>query len=270
MLDLNTNIAALTAEGHLSRTQNSVQSSFQKLSSGLRINSAADDAAGLGIAKSMDAQVQSYTVAQQNAADAINMVQSADGASDQIDSLLTRMRVLAVEAQNGTMSSSDKSNLDAEFQQDLSEIDRVAGDASFNGQPLLAGAQTSVNFQVGIFGTANDTITVNFGGIDTSGLSVSGTSITSANILQTLDTALQTLNTQRSHFGATMNRLQIAQTSTQDTQTNLSAALATIQDVNVASETANLAREQVLAQAGVSVLAQANQSPQLALKLLGG
>ncbi|MBV9947366.1 MAG: flagellin FliC [Myxococcales bacterium] len=270
MLDLNTNVAALTAESYLNRTQNNVQGSFQKLSSGMRINSAADDAAGLGIAKSMNAQVQSYTVAQQNAADAINMVQTADGASDQIGALLTRMRVLAVEAQNGTMSANDKANLDTEFQQDMLEIDRVAGDANFNGQNLLAGAGSTVSFQVGIFGTSNDQITVNFGGVDSSGLGLTGTSVTSAGLLNTLDVALQNLSTTRSHFGATINRLQIAQTATQDTQTNLSAALATIQDVNVAAETANLAREQVLAQAGVSVLSQANQSPQLALKLLGG
>ncbi len=268
MLDLQMNIAALQAEGHLSNTTASVQSSFQKLSSGLRITTAADDAAGLGIAKSMNAQVQSYAVAQQNAADAVNMVQTADGAADQIDSLLTRMRVLAVEAQNGTMSPNDVVNLNDEFTQDLQEIDRVAGDASFNGQPLLAGGVTTVSFQVGIFGTTNDQIEVNFGGIDSSGLQLTGISVTSQNVLQTLDTALQILNTQRATFGATMNRLQDAQTATQETQTNLSSALATIQDVNVAQETANLAREQVLAQAGAAVLAQANQSPQLALKLL--
>jgi flagellin len=268
MLDLRTNVAALSAESHLNVTQTSVQLSFQKLSSGMRINSAADDAAGLGIAKSMNAQVESYTVAQQNAADAINMVQTGDSSADQIGSLVTRMRVLAVESQNGTMSANDQTNLNTEFQQDMQEIDRIAGDATFNGQNLLAGAQVSVGYQVGIFGTANDKIDVTFGGVDTSGLGLTGAAVTSANILQTLDTALQTLNTQRATFGAAMNRLTDAQASLQETQTNLSSALATIQDVNVAAETANLAREQVLAQAGVAVLSQANQAPQLALKLL--
>ncbi|HEY4014493.1 MAG TPA: flagellin [Polyangiaceae bacterium] len=270
MLDLQTNVAALQAQTNLDRSQNSLQSSFTKLSSGMRINSAADDAAGLGIAKSMNAQLQSYTVAQQNSADAVSMVQTADGAADQIDSLLTRMRELAVEAQNGTMSSTDTANLNVEFQQDLSEIDRVSSDATFNGTNLLSGSSTTVSFQVGIFGTSNDQIGVNFGGCDTSGLGVQGTTVTDPNILQTLDTALTSLNTTRANFGAVMNRLQDAQTSTENTQTNLSSSLATIQDVDVASETANLAREQVLTQAGAAVLAQANQVPQLALKLLQG
>jgi flagellin len=270
MLDLKTNLAALGAESNLNRTQNSVQASFTKLSSGYRINSAADDAAGLGIAKSMNAQVQSYIVAQQNAADAVSMVQTADGSADQIGSLITRMRELAVEAQNGTMAPNDLTNLNVEFQQDLSEIDRVSTDASFNGKNLLSGAQTSITFQVGIFGTTSDQIAVTFGGCDSTGLSIGGTTVTSANILQTLDTALQTLDTNRANFGAAINRLQGAQNAMQETQTNLSSALATVQDVNIASETANLAREQVLAQAGASVLAQANQVPQLALKLLQG
>ncbi len=270
MLDLQTNVAALQSENNFNRTQSSVESSFVKLSSGLRINSAADDPAGLGIAKSMNAQVQSYIVAQQNAADAVSMVQTADGAADQVDSLLTRMRELAVEAQNGTMSSTDTANLDVEFQQDLSEVDRVSSDATFNGQNLLSGTANTVSFQVGIFGTTNDQIGVQFGGLDVSGLGMTGTTVTSSGILQTIDTALTTLDSGRANFGAVINRLQGAQTAMQETQTNLGAALSTVQDVDVATETANLAREQVLAQAGAAVLAQANQVPQLALKLLQG
>jgi flagellin len=265
---LQTNTSALVAEENLSNTQNAVQGSFTKLSSGYRINSAADDAAGLGIAKSMNAQIQSYGVAVQNANDAVSMCQTADGSADQIDSLLTRMRELAVEAQNGTMSSNDVTSLNTEFQQDLQEIDRVAGDASFNGNTLLAGAQTTVNFQVGIDGTATDSIGVTFGGCDTAGLGVAGTTVTSSGILQTIDSAMQSLDTTRGVFGAAMNRLQDASQATTNMQNNLSSALSTIQDVDVASETANLAREQVLAQAGASVLSQANQAPQLALKLL--
>jgi flagellin len=270
MLDLQTNVAALQSESNLNRTTNSVQSSFEKLSSGYRINSAADDAAGLGIAKSMNAQVQSYVVAQQNAADAASMVQTADGSADQIGALITRMRELAVEAQNGTMSANDTTNLNTEFQQDVSEIDRVSNDATFNGKNLLSGAATTISFQIGIFGTTSDQIGVSFGGCDTTGLSLGGVTVTSANVLQTLDTALATLDSQRATFGAAINRLGDAQTALSDTQTNLSSALSTVQDVNVATETANLAREQVLAQAGASVLAQANQVPQLALKLLQG
>jgi len=270
-LYLQTNNSALIAQNYFNMSNSAIQSSFTKLSSGYRINSAADDAEGLGISKSMNAQVQSYTIASQNANDAVSMVQTADGSADQIDSLLTRMRQLAVEAQNGTMSSGDITNLNTEFQQDLSEIDRTAGDASFNGTNLLQGAQAAGNnigFQVGINGTTADQITVQFGGADTTSLNVAGTAVTTAGILATIDAAMTSLSTTRAGFGAAMNRLTDAANTIQSTQTNLSAALSTIQDVDVASETANLAREQVLAQAGASVLAQANQAPQLALKLL--
>jgi len=267
---LQTNTSALVAEMYFNKSQESIQSSFTKLSSGYRINSAADDAAGLGIAKSLNAQVQSYSVASQNAADAISMVQTADGSADQVTGLLTRMRELAVEAQNGTMSGNDLKNLQTEFGQDMTEIDRVAGDATFNGTSLLSGATNAINFQVGINGnTTLDQISVTFGGSDASSLGiVAGTTVTSAGVLGLIDTAMQTLATTRAGFGAAMNRLSDAQAAIQSTSQNLSAALATVQDVNVATETANLAREQVLAQAGASVLAQANQAPQLALKLL--
>lgn len=268
-LYLQSNTSALVAENYFNQSQASIQNSFTQLSSGYRINSAADDAAGLGISMSINAQVQSYTVASQNANDAISMVQTADGSANQIDSLLTRMRELAVEAQNGTMSANDVTNLGTEFNQDLSEIDRVAGDATFNGTSLLSGATNSVAFQVGINGTTNDQISVTFGGNDTTGLGLTGVTVTSANILSTIDTAMQTLNNNRAGFGAAMNRLQDAASQITSTQTNLASALSTIQDVDVAAETANLAREQVLAQAGASVLSQANQAPQLAQKLLG-
>ena len=132
-LYLQTNTSALTAESYFNQSNMQIQQSFTKLSSGYRINSAADDAAGLGIAKSMNAQIQSYSIASQNGTDAVSMVQTADGSADQVDGLLTRMRELAVEAQNGTMSTNDVGNLNTEFQQDLAEIDRVAGDANFNG-----------------------------------------------------------------------------------------------------------------------------------------
>ncbi|HZU81971.1 MAG TPA: flagellin [Polyangiaceae bacterium] len=273
---LQTNTSSLVAEMHFNSAQESLQSSFTKLSSGYRINSAADDAAGLGIAKSLNAQVQSYNVASQNAADAVSMVQTADGSADQVQGLLTRMRELAVEAQNGTMSGNDLTNLDTEFQQDLNEIDRVAGDATFNGTSLLSGTQTTANqiaFQVGINGnTTIDQINVQFGGADTSSLLLTGANVSTAAgasaALASIDTAIQSISKTRAGFGAAINRLSDAQAAIQSSSENLSAALATIQDVNVASETANLAREQVLAQAGASVLAQANQSPQLALKLL--
>jgi flagellin len=265
---LQTNVSSLVAEGNFNMNQASLQNSFTQLSSGYRINSAADDAGMLGVSKVLNSQVQSYTVAARNTADASSMVQTADGSAGQISDLLTRMRALAVEAQNGTMSTNDVANLGTEFTADLNEIDRVAGDATFNGTSLLSGTANTVNFQVGINGTTNDQIAVGFGGLDSTGLGVNGQTVNSANILSTLDTAMTTLNTARAGFGATMNRLTYASNQIQSTSTNLSSALSTIQDVDVASESANLAREQVLAQAGASVLSQANQSPQLALKLL--
>ena len=258
-LYLQSTTSALVAQNYFGQSEMAINSSFAKLSSGYKIISAADDAAGLGIAKSFNAQVQSYGVASQNAQDAVSMVQTADGSADQIDSLLTRMRELAVEGQNGTMSANDLTNLGTEF----------AGDATFNTHQLLAGSTNSVNFQVGIQGTSNDQISVQFGGLDTSGLGLTGAAVTSSTILTTIDNAMQTLNNSRAGFGAAMNRLQNASNQITSTQTNLSSALSAIQDVDVATETANLAREQVLAQAGASVLSQANQAPQLAQKLLG-
>jgi flagellin len=267
---LQTNVSSLIASMNFNNSQSQLHASFEKLSSGYRINSAADDAGSLGVAKVLNNQVQSYTIASRNTSDAISMVQTADGSAAQLSSLLTRMRQLAVEATNGTMSANDVANLGTEYTADLSEIDRVAGDATFNGKGLLAGAATTITFQVGINGTTNDQISVGFGALDSAatGLNVTGTTVTSANILTTLDNAMTTLNTARAGFGAAVNRLNYAASQIQSSQTNLSAALGSIQDVDVAAETSSLAREQVLAQAGASVLAQANQSPQLALKLL--
>ena len=269
---LQTNVSSLVAQMHFNQSQAAVQSSFAKLSSGYRINSAADDAAGLGISKSFNAQVQSYTVASQNANDAVSMVQTADSSGDQVQSLLTRMRQLAVEAQNGTMSANDQTNLQTEFSQNVAEIDRVAGESSFNGINLLNGAQTASNvsnFQIGINGnTSLDQISVQFGGMDSSSLGLTGATVTSAAILASIDSAIQSVSKTRAGWGAAINRLDDASANILSTQQNLAAALSSLRDVNVAAETANLAREQVLAQAGASVLAQANQSPQLALKLL--
>jgi flagellin len=282
---LQTNTSSLVAEQHFNQTQAMLQTSFTRLSSGFRINSAADDPAGLGIAKSMNAQVRSYAAAEQNANNAVSMVQTADGAANQIDGLLTRMRELAVEAQNGTMTSNDIAHLETEFQANLSEIDRVAGGTNFNGTNLLSSVATaagtstayvgfSLNFQVGINGQTSDMIGVSFGAADVSGLSLSGATVTGTssggNVLAALDAARQSLSTERAGFGAAMNRLGDAVSTLESTQSNLSAALSTIQDTDVAAETAKLAREQVLGQAGASVLSQANQAPQLALKLLGG
>ena len=273
-LFIQTNTASMVAQNSLSRTSNALAQTFARLSSGYRINSAADDAAGLGIAKSMDAQITSYGQAEQNANDAISMAQTADGAADQVSNMLTRMRQLAVESSNGDLSTNDRANLDTEFQSITSEIDRISSVTQFNGTNLLSGAAAAIKFQVGIGTTANDQVSVNFGGVDTTQLALTGTKVdsfaNSQSAITKIDAAIQTLSTVREGWGSAMNRFQSSVSTLQSIQSNTSAALSRIQDVDVAKETANLSKQQVLSQAGAAVLAQANQQPQLALKLLQG
>jgi flagellin len=281
-LYIQTNVASLNAQSNLSKTQSALQTSFARLSSGYRINSSADDAAGLGISDSMTAQIRSYGVAERNSNDGISMAQTADGASAQITGMLTRMRELSVQAANGSLQSGDRTNINTEFTQLQSEIDRVSSSTSFNGSNLLDGkagtaADGKVTFQVGIGTTAGvDTVDVNFKALDSKTLAVdTGTiDVTDASkataSITAIDAALKTVSTQRATFGAAVNRLQTTVANIQSMKTNLSAANSRIRDVDVAEETASMARQQVLSQAGAAVLAQANQAPQLALGLLRG
>ncbi|MBX3258187.1 MAG: flagellin FliC [Labilithrix sp.] len=273
-LSVNTNVTSMNAYNQLSKTQDALKTSFARLASGMRINSSADDAAGLGVSKSMNAQIRSYAVAERNTNDGISMLQTADGGAEQIHGLLTRMRELAVQASNGSLSANDYSNIDAEFQQNLSEIDRVAGSVQFNGINLLQGTAADRTFQVGIGTAATDQIAVSFGGADTTELAVAGTSVTSfanaQSAITNLDAAIQTLSGVRAGFGASMNRFSATVSNLQSMQTNTAASLSRIQDTDVASETAALSKHQVLSQAGAAILSQANQTPQLALSLLRG
>jgi flagellin len=273
-LSVNTNVTSMTAYNNLSKTQSALQTSFARLSSGLRINSAADDAAGLGVSKSMNAQVRSYAVAERNTNDAISMLQTADGGAEQVHGLLTRMRELAVQSSNGSYGTSDRANIDAEYQQDLAEIDRISQSVQFNGKNLLSGSVSATTFQVGIGTAASDKISISFGGADTTSLAVNGGDLTSVNNAQTaitnIDAAIQSLSTTRAAFGAGMNRLQATVQNLASMQTNTSASLSRIEDTDVATETASLSKNQVLSQAGAAILAQANQTPQLAMTLLRG
>lgn len=273
-LSVNTNVTSMNAQNQMAKSQEALKTSFARLASGMRINNASDDAAGLGIAKSMNAQVRSYAVAERNTNDGISMLQTADGGAEQVHGLLTRMRELAVQASNGSMSSNDLANIDAEYQQNLQEIDRVAASVQFNGINLLQGAAASKSFQVGIGTASTDRIDVNFGGVDASNLAVNGSKVTSFSDAQSaitkLDTAIQNLSKTRAGFGASMNRFSAAVSNLQSMQTNTSAALSRIQDTDIASETANLSKNQVLSQAGAAILSQANQTPQVALSLLRG
>lgn len=273
-LVINTNIASLRAQNNLSTNRNMLGKSFQRLSSGFRINSAADDAAGLGISESLKARIRSYSVAERNTNNAISMANTAEGGLNQISGIVIRMRELSVQSANGDLTSTDRGFLDTEFQLLKEEINRLAETTEFNGKELLAGTTTAINFQVGINTSSFDTIAVDFGGVTLTSLGImssgiGGADATNANTAITaLDSALSAVSTRRAELGGATNRLSTAVANSQTIRTNLAAANSAIRDVDVAQETANMARSQVLLQAGTSVLAQANQSPQLALSLL--
>ena len=274
-LIVQTNIASLEAQRNLSKAQTMLQSSFAKLSSGYRINGAADDAAGLAISESMQSQIRSYTVAERNANDGISMAQTAEGALGQIQNILARMRELGVQGSNGSLGTADRSYLDTEYQQLKAEISRIQASTKFNGNQLLGSAGSPITFQIGLDNTSSDQISLTFGGLTLTALLsttslLSGTAGNSLSQLSVIDSAMKTISTQRANYGAAMNRLQVTTSNLETIKTNLSAANSRIRDVDVAEETASLSRAQVLSQAGAAVLAQANQMPQTALKLLGG
>jgi len=282
-LFIQSNTASMNAQVQLAKSQNALAVNFQRLSSGYRINSAADDAAGLGISAQMSAQVASYGIAENNTNDAISMAQTADGALSQMDSMLSRMRELAVESSNGDFTSTDRSFLGDEYNNLMSEIDRISNTTMFNGQTLLAGDAQNFSFQVGINNTTNDVIAVTFGGVDTTALTLATTNISGAggltdvqaqaaaqSAIDNITAAIDAISTQRANYGAAVNRFQVSVSNIQSMQTNLSSANAQIQDTDIAQETASMAQNQVLAQAGAAVLSQANQNPQVALKLLNG
>ena len=274
-LFIQTNVGSLIAAGNLQNTQGNLALNFQKLSSGFRINSAADDAAGLGISKRLSAQQGGYTVAMRNASDAISMASTADGAANEIHSLLDRKRQLAVQSANGTNSTNDSANLDTEFQSALSEIGRIINVTTYNGASLLNNS-TATTFQVGINNSSNDQLTLTFGGASLASLGISNatTNINGQSNAQaaitTIDTAITSLSGIRENFGSIVNRLQSTVNNLQSVSTNLAAAISRIRDTDIASETSALSRNQVLSQAGAAVLAQANQTPQIALTLLRG
>ncbi len=268
-----TNVASLQAQKNLGMSQKQLAESFNKLSSGYRINSAADDAAGLAISESMRMQIRSFAVAERNANDAISMAQTAEGSLGEVSGILGRMRELAMQGSNGSLQTTDRGYLDTEYQSLKSEITRIQAVTSFNNVQVLGTATAAVSFQVGINTGSNNAITVTFGNLDLAALltttnKVSGTSGNSTAALTAIDGALKTVSTSRANYGAAMNRLGITTSNLQTIRTNISAANSRIRDVDVAEETANMSRNQVLAQAGASVLAQANQSPQFALSLL--
>lgn len=274
-LYIQTNTSSMEAQKNLLHNQSNLQKSFNRLSSGYRINTAADDAAGLAISESMRSQIRSYAVAERNASDGISMAQTAEGALGEVHNILGRMREIGVQAANGSLTENDRSFLQTEFTSLQAEIGRIQESAKFNGKALIASDSTGITFQVGLNNTASDQITINFGGVSLSQLTgsaslVSGSTADNAlSSLETIDAAITTVSTARSNFGAAMNRLEVASSNIQTMRVNISAANSRIRDVDVADETSKMSRNQVLTQAGISVLAQANQLPQLAFGLIG-
>jgi flagellin len=272
-INIQTNYAALSAQKNLSANQKLLAGSFQRLSSGYRVNSAADDAAGLAISESMKSQIRSYTVAQRNAGDAQSMAQTAEGALGDVHDIMGRMRELAMQSSNGDLGTTDRGYIATEFKSLQAEVTRIQGSAQFNGKALINATAATTTFQVGLNNTASDQIAVTFGGVALTTITGTGTDLSTATgalaALSTIDTAIQNVSTARSNFGTAMNRMDFATSNIQTMQLNITAANSRIRDVDVAAETANLSRNQVLTQAGTAVLAQANQIPQLALSLIG-
>jgi flagellin len=281
-LTINTNIASLNAQRNLNMSQGSLATSMQRLSSGLRVNSAKDDAAGLAIAERMNAQVRGMNVAVRNANDGISMSQTAEGALSQVSNSLQRMRELAVQARNATNSSSDKNSLNKEFSQLQAEITRVLGGTTFNGKAILGADATALTFQIGANTTVDDTITISTSNMTQNATITAVTSTSTAlidatatsgaigTVINNIDAALDTINDTRATYGATQSRFDAIITNLQVGVENQSAARSRIMDADFASETANMSRAQVLQQAGTAMVAQANQLPQQVLKLLQG
>ena len=266
-MSINTNLNSLNAQRNTSMTQNSLATSMQRLSSGLRVNSAKDDAAGLAIGDRMNAQIKGMNVAIRNANDGISLAQTADGALGTVTDTLQRMRELAVQAANGSNGTSDRANLDTEYQQLSAEITRLATATKFNGNTIIGAGAGAQVFQVGA--NNGDTLTVTTTALTT--VAGSLTSVANANTaLTAIDAKLDAVNTDRATYGAAINRFGFAVSALQISAENQAAARSRIVDADFATETANLSRAQILQQAGTAMVAQANQLPQQVLALLRG
>ncbi len=278
---INTNVASLGAQRTLNRTTNALQRNIERLSSGQRINRAADDAAGLGISENLKAQTRSLGQAERNANDGISMIQVAEAAMNEQAGTLTRLRELAIQSSNGVLTATERSFIDAEATALVNEVTRISAVTEFNGITMIANGAAAINMQVGLNATANDSISVAFSATDSATLGTSGggaalstidlatSQASSQTALGIIDQSITDLSTARSTLGATQNRLEVTVSNLASARENLEAANSRIRDVDVASETANMTRNQILSQSGVAVLAQANQLPSAALSLLG-
>ena len=287
MLGINTNAPSLGAQTNLSRSAGSLETSIARLSSGLRVNSSKDDAAGLAIAERMTAQIRGFDVAARNANDGISLLQVADGALGKISDNLQRMRELGVQAKNGTLNDTDRANLNREFTELANEVGRVATGTTFNDNNVFAAANKSVELQIGSGNDAADTLNINLtddglaagndlqttlgGATQALIVTAMGGVDTAANAetaIDTIDTAIDDITNLRATTGAGLSRLEQVVSSLETTSSNLSSARGRIMDADFAKETANLTRSQILQQAGTAMLAQANQLPNNVLSLL--
>ncbi|MBX2883452.1 MAG: flagellin FliC [Granulosicoccus sp.] len=263
---INTNIMSVNAQRHLTRSQSSLATSVERLSSGLRVNSARDDAAGLAIARRMEAQVRGSSQAIRNANDGISLAQAAEGALNEVGNMLQRMRELAVQSVNGTNSTSDRSNLDAEYQALDAEIGRLAASTTFNGLEIIDGDAGANVFQVGA--NVGDTLTITTSAV--TGVGGDITDVTNSNLAITaIDTAIDTIAGDRATYGAASSRFSSAINNLQINVETTSAARGRIVDADFAVETANMTRASILQQAGTAMVSQANSLPQNVLSLLG-
>jgi len=270
-----TNVASLRAQRNLNKTASAMTGHIEKLSSGLRINKAGDDAAGSAISSQLTAYEQGLKQANRNANDGVSLIQTAEGAMNEMTGIVQRMRELSVQASNeGTMDTTERGYLNQEFQLLESELDRIVSVTEYNGQKLVDGSvSTGVSFQVGMKNTGNDRISVSIANSNSTTLGLNDEALSTATAAQkaiaALDTALQTINTTRGTLGATQNRLEATMSNLSVMHENMAAGNSRIKDVDVAEESAAFTRSQILSQAGTSMLAQANSLPQSALSLIG-
>jgi flagellin len=276
-LVVNSNTTAMNALGNLNRTQRGLTKTFANISSGLRINSASDDGAGLAVAENLASEYQSLGQAQRNTNDGISVIQTAEGATDEVSDILKRMRELAVQSSSETLHNNERAYIQDEFSQLTQEVDRIAAITEFNGIALGNATNAGLDVQVGINNSENDRIKVNLGdlrattlGVDNSGAGIQLNTVTNArSALTQIDSALDTINSYRSDYGAVQNRLESALNNLEVYSENVKGAESRIRDADFAHETAEMSKFQVMQQAGVAILGQANGISQGALRLIG-
>ena len=272
VISINTNYGGIFAAKASSQSQQVIDEAMHRLSTGKRINNARDDSAGLAIAVRLTAQVEALSVASRNAADAQSMLDTAEGSMTEIHTLLLRMRELAVQSANGTLTDNDRDHTDAEFQQLEAEITRISENTKWAGKALINGSATSLSFQVGENASQTISVTIADMAASATGLALDDDNLQTAASAQTaisaLDTAIATVSTERGKLGAVSNRLTSTMANLDNISINLSASKGRIEDADFAAETGNLAKGQILQQAAMAMLAQANASKQQILTLI--